>query len=166
MTDDGKEYEYVYDAFGRLRKIKNTSTQALVSEYWYNGLGHRITWHADTTRSGGGAPDGSVNTDDPKVHFVYNERWQQVAAYRQANGSGVDTHPKEQFVHHNAGHGGYGGGSYIDAVIPRDDHEDDWARTSSWYAPASLCNAQRRPLAKGPKHYTPAGTSLEATQCM
>ena len=82
MTDDGKEYEYVYDAFGRLRKIKNTSNQALVSEYWYNGLGHRITWHADTTRSGGGAPDGSVNTDDPKVHFVYNERWQQVAAYR------------------------------------------------------------------------------------
>ena len=37
MTDDGKEYEYIYDAFGRLRKVKNTSTQTLVSEYWYNG---------------------------------------------------------------------------------------------------------------------------------
>ncbi|MCC6285972.1 MAG: hypothetical protein IT439_11855 [Phycisphaerales bacterium] len=96
----------------------------------YCGLGHRITWHSDTTRSGGGAPDGSVNTDDPKVHFVYNERWQQVAAYRRANGSGVDTHPKEQFVHHNVGHGGYGGGSYIDAVILRDDHEDDWTEAA------------------------------------
>jgi RHS repeat-associated protein len=130
MTDDGKEYEYVYDAFGRLRKIKNTSNQALVSEYWYNGLGHRITWHADTTRSGGGAPDGSVNTDDPKVHLIYNERWQCVATYRQANGSEIDTYPKEQWVYHAAGLAGWGSSSYIDAVILRDDHEDDWTEAA------------------------------------
>jgi hypothetical protein len=38
LTDDGKDYKYVYDAFGRLRKVNNQS-DVLVAEYTYNGLG-------------------------------------------------------------------------------------------------------------------------------
>ena len=71
-----------------------------------------------------------MDTNDPKVHFIYNERWQQVATYRQANGSNIDTHPKEQFVNHAAGLAGYGSSSYIDGVILRDDHEDDWTEAA------------------------------------
>jgi YD repeat-containing protein len=40
MTDDGENYEYEYDVFGRLRKIKDTGDQSLVAEYKYNGLGY------------------------------------------------------------------------------------------------------------------------------
>ncbi|MCC6285976.1 MAG: hypothetical protein IT439_11875 [Phycisphaerales bacterium] len=53
-----------------------------------------------------------------------------IATYRQANGSGGDTYPKEQWVHHNAGLAGLGSSSYIDAVILRDDHEDDWTEAA------------------------------------
>jgi hypothetical protein len=52
MTDDAHYYEYIYDGFGRLGKIKNTSSGALVEEHWYNGLGHRISWLYDTNNSG------------------------------------------------------------------------------------------------------------------
>ena len=38
-----------------------------------------------------------------------------------------DEHPKEVFVHHAAGVGGFGGSSYIDSVIFRDrDVIEDW----------------------------------------
>ena len=48
---------------------------------------------------------------------------QQVATYRDD-----DTSPKEQFVYHNAGLGGYGGSSAIDGVINRDfDKNSGWA---------------------------------------
>jgi hypothetical protein len=109
MTDDGKEYEYVYDALRAAAEDQEhvepgPRERVLVQR----PSGHRITWHADTTRSGGGAPDGSVNTDDPKVHLIYNERWQCVATYRQANGSEIDTYPKEQWVYHAAGLAGVG----------------------------------------------------------
>jgi len=57
LTDDGVYYDYVYDAFGRLRKIEDRSSSDLVAEYAYNALGHRISWHYDTTRSGGGDPE-------------------------------------------------------------------------------------------------------------
>ncbi|MCH8825283.1 MAG: hypothetical protein IH984_17440 [Planctomycetes bacterium] len=111
LTDDGENYEYKYDAFGRLIEVANTTTQALVTEYRYNGLGHRIAWHYDVDA------DGTVEdtSDDPEYFFAYNESWQQVATYRAA-----DTSPKEQFVYHNAGLGGYGGSSAIDGVILRD----------------------------------------------
>jgi YD repeat-containing protein len=36
MTDDGEDYEYVWDAFGRLREVRRTDNQALVAEYKYN----------------------------------------------------------------------------------------------------------------------------------
>ncbi|MCW5777262.1 MAG: hypothetical protein KIS87_12560 [Phycisphaeraceae bacterium] len=41
LTDDGRHYTCEYDAFGRLRRVKNRSNSALVSEYRYNGLGFR-----------------------------------------------------------------------------------------------------------------------------
>lgn len=53
--------------------------------------GHRTGWHFDTTRSGGWAPDGTVNSDDPWFYFLYNERWQQVAMYQGSN-----PHPTER----------------------------------------------------------------------
>ena len=39
LTDDAEHYEYVWDVFGRLRKVKDTSDQCLVAEYRYNGVG-------------------------------------------------------------------------------------------------------------------------------
>src|SRR5690606_29035744 len=33
QTDDGKDYPYVYDAFGRLRQVKSRSDGSLVAEY-------------------------------------------------------------------------------------------------------------------------------------
>ena len=120
LTDDGENYIYKYDAFGRLIEISTTGgSPALVSEYRYNGLGHRISWHYDVDA------DGTVEdtSDDPPFYFAYNESWQQVATYRDD-----DTSPKEQFVYHNAGLGGYGGSSAIDGVINRDfDKNSGWA---------------------------------------
>jgi RHS repeat-associated protein len=121
LTDDGEHYTYEYDAFGRLRKVKNRSTTALVSEYRYNGLGHRIGWHYDVDA------DGTVesNTDDPWFMFVYDDRWRIVNTYRleewaydAGNPSGSEA--KERFVYHQAGLGGRGGSSYIDSVMLRD----------------------------------------------
>ncbi|MCH8314975.1 MAG: RHS repeat protein, partial [Planctomycetes bacterium] len=122
LTDDGEFYEYKYDAFGRLIEIANTSTQALVVEYTYNGLGRRTGWHYDVD------VDGTVEdtSDDPWYYFAYDERWRIVATYRAA-----DTSPKEQFVYHNAGLGGYGGSSAIDGVILRDkDADTNWEDAS------------------------------------
>lgn len=109
LTDDGQSYEYEYDGFGRLRKIKNTSTQALVEEYTYNGLGHRIGWKYDTD------VDGDTDGSDLTYYFAYDERWRIVGTFRSS-----DTSAKESFVYHNAGADGYGGSSYIDTVIMRD----------------------------------------------
>lgn len=67
LTDDAENYEYVYDPFGRLRTVKNTSTQAPVAEYTYGGLGHRIGWHYDVDA------DGTVEdtSDDPCLRPVF-----------------------------------------------------------------------------------------------
>lgn len=114
MTDDGV-YKYEWDAFYRLRKVKNQSN-ALVSEYWYNGLGYLVTRHQDTDT------DGDVDGSDVKFHAAYDERWRQVATFRAS-----DSSPKEQFVYHCAGNGGRGGSSYIDSVLLRDrDMTNGW----------------------------------------
>jgi RHS repeat-associated protein len=118
LTDDGEHYEYEYDAFGRLRKVKDTGDQSLVAEYTYNGLGYRIGWHYDVDA------DGTVEStsDDPWYYFAYDERWRIVATFRTD-----DSDPKEQFVYHNAGNDGRGSSSYIDTVILRDkDANTDW----------------------------------------
>ena len=131
LTDDKEDYRYVYDVWGRLRKVKDQSDN-LVAEYTYNGLGHRIGWHYDVTDDGTtGQPDLVVDADDPWFHFVYDDRWRIVATYR-ADHSGswtIDGDPKERFVYHNAGLEGYGSSSYIDAVVLRERDADN---TGGW----------------------------------
>lgn len=59
---------------------------------------------------------------DVKFHTAFDERWRQVATFR-----GSDANPKEQFVYHCAGNGGWGGSSYIDSVLLRDrDMTNGW----------------------------------------
>ncbi len=122
LTDDDKDYAYVYDAFGRLREIRKTSDSSLVTENTYNGLGFRIGEHYDVDG------DGTVEStsDDPWFRYVYTDRWQDVATFRAD-----DTDPKEQFVYHAAGASGFGGSSMLDAVIFRDkDVNTAWASAS------------------------------------
>ena len=113
MIDDGQHYEYVYDPFGRLRKVFVRDTDplltVLVAEYRYNGLNQRITAHFDTNT------DTVVDGDDMVSHFAYDARWRIVARYEDANSD-----PTEQFDFHNAGLASTGTGSYIDAVMLRD----------------------------------------------
>ncbi len=118
MTDDGKEYKYVYDAFGRLVTVKDT-TSATVAEYRYNGLGYRISWHYDADA------DKDVDGSDPTYYFAYDDRWRVVATFR-----GSDTYAKENFTFHNAGANGHGGSSYIDLVVLRDTDVPDQAWTA------------------------------------
>ena len=116
LTDDGEDYDYEWDAFYRLRKIKNRSTAALVAEYKYNGLGYRISIHEDTD------DDQDVDASDKWFHHAFDERWRWVATFRED-----DTDPKEEFLHHAAGLDGNGTGSYIDLVIMRDrDINSGW----------------------------------------
>ena len=120
MTDDDEDYEYVYDAFGRLMEIRETGTSDLVAAYTYNGLGYRIGWHHDVDA------DGNVDGSDPVYRHVYDPRWRIVGMYR-----GSDASPKEQWVHHAAGLGGFGGSSYVDAIVLRDkDANTAWGAAS------------------------------------
>ncbi len=127
MTDDGKDYQYVYDAFGRLVTVKKrTSPYATVAEYGYDGLGQRITYHADEDG------DGTVESsdDDPKYNFVFDDLWRIVATYRLPYTGTMDTTPKETFIWHAAGLDGRGDSSYIDSVILRD--RDNSGGGGSW----------------------------------
>ncbi|MBX3410944.1 MAG: hypothetical protein KF859_13800 [Phycisphaeraceae bacterium] len=119
--DIPKPEEPTPDAFGRLTAVKTRGgSPVTVSEYRYNGLGHRIGWRSDTNF------DSTVDGSDPWYWFVYDDRWRVVATYR-----GSDAHPKERFIHHNAGVGGFGGGSYIDSVILRDsDDPEGWTNAA------------------------------------
>ncbi len=120
QTDDGKDYKYEYDAFYRLRKVKQTGNSALVAEYRYNGLGFKIAEHADTDT------DGDVDSNDKWYFDAFDERWRQVSRFRES-----DTSPKEEFVAHQAGKGGRGGSSYIDQVICRyKDANTAWTTAS------------------------------------
>ncbi len=123
MTDDDEDYEYVYDAFGRLVEIRETGTSDLVAAYAYNGLGYRIGWHHDVD------VDGDVDGSDPVYRHVYDPQWRIVGTYRAS-----DADPKEQWVHHAAGlggHGGPGGSSYVDAIVLRDkDANTAWGAAS------------------------------------
>ena len=110
-----KGYYYVFDAWDRLVTV-NKPTGGIVQEFRYNGLGHRIARHYDTT-SGGlpPAPDGIVDSNDPWDYFQYNERWQQVAFWE-----GAKTNATEVFTYGQAGLDGYGGSSHIDDIVCRE----------------------------------------------
>jgi RHS repeat-associated protein len=116
LTDDGVNYTYVYDAFGRLRTVKNRSNSAIVEENHYNGLNQRIGWHYDVDA------DGDVDSSDPWYWFIQDLRWRTVATYRVPTSwsTAADSDPKERFVFHHAGLAGSGGSGYIDEVILRD----------------------------------------------
>ena len=91
---------------GRARERRHAvktrgGSPATVSEYTYNGLGHRIGWHYDADT------DADVDGSDPWYWFFYDERWRMVATYR-----GSDSNPKERFVYHNAGDSGHRGASH------------------------------------------------------
>jgi YD repeat-containing protein len=96
LTDDGKDYKFVYDALGRLKTVKNQSN-TVVAEYTYNGLNMRIGWHYDADA------DTDVDANDPWYNFAMDDRWRIVATFR-----GSDTSPKELFAYHNAGANGRG----------------------------------------------------------
>jgi RHS repeat-associated protein len=132
ITDDGQSYKYVWDAFGRLVTVKNQSA-AVVAEYRYNGLGFRISMHYDVTNGVGGAPDGTVDGNDPVYYFAYDLQWRPVATYR-----GSDSNAKERFIYHNAGANGLGGSSYIDLVVLRDRDAN-----TTWYNSADSTAEER-----------------------
>ncbi|HKX46947.1 MAG TPA: RHS repeat-associated core domain-containing protein, partial [Planctomycetota bacterium] len=120
LTDDGESYEYVWDAFGRMRKILDRSDDSVVAELRYNGLGFWIAIHEDTD------DDDDVDGSDLWYYHAYDERWRQVATFRSS-----DTSPKEEFVPHQAGADGRGGSSYIDLVAWRDkDANTAWTSAS------------------------------------
>jgi len=94
MTDDGRDYKYIYDAFNRLVKVTTRGgSPVTVAEYKYNGLGYRIGWHYDVD------VDADVDGSDPWYYFLYDERWRIVATFR-----GTDAKPKDQYVYHAAAH--------------------------------------------------------------
>jgi len=138
LIDDGVRYAYRYDAWGRLTQVmpRNNLTKP-VAKYKYNGLGFRIGWQYHQPGSGTtGIEDGT----DPWYWLVYNDRWQQIAAYRltdPSTGWTSDSNklPKEIITHHRAGIDGSGTSSYIDSVVARERDNAAWganASTTSW----------------------------------
>ena len=138
LIDDGIRYAYRYDAWGRLTQVmpRNNLTKP-VAKYKYNGLGFRIGWQYHQPGSGTtGIEDGT----DPWYWLVYNDRWQQIAAYRLIDPStgwtsDANKLPKEIITHHMAGIDGSGGSSYIDSVVARERDNTAWgvnANTTGW----------------------------------
>lgn len=120
VTDDSKDYEYEWDAFGRLRKVKNTLSSALIAEYRYNGLGYRIGVHTDSDL------DFDVDASDHWYYTAFEEQWRAVARYRSQ-----DADPKEEYTLHNAGLGGEGTRPYTDLNICRQrDTTTTWTSAS------------------------------------
>lgn len=120
LTDDGEEYKYVWDAFGRMRKILDRSDDSLVEELKYNGLGFMIGEHYDADE------DLDVDSNDPWYWHAFDERWRQVATFRAG-----DSDPKEEWVCQQAGLDGRGGSSFINGIVLRDrDENSGWTSAS------------------------------------
>jgi RHS repeat-associated protein len=124
-----KQRAFVYDAFGRLRKVYNgpVGESQQIAEYRYNGLGFRTTWQYDADA------DGTLESSE-QYHFMYDDRWRILATFR-----GFDENPKEAFVYHAAGFAGEGDSSYIDSVILRDADA-----STAWTSQASSTLNERR----------------------
>jgi len=102
---------FVYDAFGRMvtaTGIIGEDGPVVTARHRYNGLGFRIMWQYDADT------DGTLE-DAERYYQMHDERWRVIAVFRNQ-----DAAPKEGYVHHAAGSGGYGASSYIDSVILRD----------------------------------------------
>ncbi len=95
MTDDGVNYTYVFDAWGRLKRVKNRSTTYPIIEYTYNGLGQRISERTDSDS------DNDIDANDDVDWFQHDDRWRIVAVYRNTNANAT-----ERNVWHMAGMGG------------------------------------------------------------
>lgn len=114
MTDDGRYYEYTYDAFGRITQVDDDT--GTVAKYRYNGLFQRVVTITDR--------DGDQDvSDEHEYHHVYDDRWRVIEIYRKANGGSMDTHPKEVTLYHAAGVGG--SSSPLDSVIARWRSDDE-----------------------------------------
>ncbi|GJQ29735.1 MAG: hypothetical protein HBSAPP03_16190 [Phycisphaerae bacterium] len=112
------ERGFVYDAFGRMVAVTGIPGEGVtyIEKHRYNGLGFRTMWQYDVD------VDGTLE-DPERYYFMHDERWRVIGTFRNQDAS-----PKEAFVHHAAGLGGFGGSSYIDSIILRDaDERDDWA---------------------------------------
>gem|GEM_PF-4363673 len=116
-----------------MRIKARTSGNPTIAEYRYDGLGQRNGWHYDINAS------GTVDSSDPWVWFVHDDRWRQVATFR-----GGDTSPKERFVHHNAGLDGFGGSSYIDSVILADRNQMNGTTDTPWADAAADTTCETR----------------------
>ena len=88
LIDDARDYEL---RVGRLLPAAKgegrRNGQALFAEYRYNGLGYRIAVHEDTDT------DGDVDSNDKWYYDAFDERWRQVARFRESDAS-----PKEEFI--------------------------------------------------------------------
>lgn len=111
LTDDGENYTYTYDVLGRLVEIRNRTTNDLLSQYKYNGLGYRTGERIDSNS------DGVIGVGETDWrYFVYDARWRLIEVYEDSD----DVNPLEVYVHHAAGLDGIGTGSYMDRIILRE----------------------------------------------
>jgi len=115
MTDDGRYYDYKYDAFGRITQVTDSATSTVVAEYKYNGLYNRTITRTDRDSTGG--------LDSEEYHHIYDDRWRVVEIYRMPVSGSRDTEPKESTLYHAAGVGG--SSSPLDSVIARFRSDDD-----------------------------------------
>jgi RHS repeat-associated protein len=127
MTEQGLR-TFVYDAWGRLKKITREVelVEETVVEYTYNGLGHRTSWKYDNDNSTGTGLDGVVDGYDHTYWYCYDERWRVVAMYRDS-----DSTAKVQYVYHAAGQKGMGTASYTDLLAYRCRDIDEDLRWST-----------------------------------
>lgn len=125
LIDDGEDYKYEYDVFGRQTAVSNQSDVA-VANYKYNGLGYLIQEQGDPASG-------------PWYHNVYDGSWRVVAKYT----AGEDAEdPDEEYFYHRAGRDGLGGSSYIDlvAIRDRDVTGDDELEERIFYCQDRLAN--------------------------
>lgn len=108
LTDDGENYTYTYDVLGRLVEIRNRTTNDLLSQYRYNGLGYRTGERIDTDA------DGVLESgEDDWRYFIYDARWRLVEVYEDSD----DANPLEGLC---PPRGGVGRG--WDRVVHRSHH--------------------------------------------